>query len=126
MNALSITGPDPEGYAGFNYESCDGALVFWAPEHPSSLTEAAKWTRSTSEFKISLIPCVLVAFNSTNLEWMGEGKMIESELALERFCHDHGWLKWFEMKSPGWDGEVFEQALTCLMAQIKTGPISRN
>lgn len=124
MNALSITAPDPEGYAGFNYESCHGALVFWAPESPSSLTEAAKWTKSIFEFENSRIPCVLVAFNSISLEWMGKGKMIESEVALERFCRDHGLVTWFEMKSRGWDGEVFEQALACLMAQIKTGPTS--
>ena len=124
-NALSVIekmDPDPEGYAGFNFKSCHGALVFWVPEHSSSLIEAAKWKQAIVEFANSQIPCVLVAFNSTNLQWMGKGKMFESKVALEEFCRDHGFaVKNFEMKSRCWDGEVFEQALTCLMDQIKSG-----
>ena len=46
--------------------------------------------------------------------------MIESQVALEHFCRDHGFDSWFEMKSRGWDGEVFEQALCFLISQIKT------
>jgi len=120
VDALSIIGPDPEGYAGFNFQSCHGALVFWAPEHPSSLIEAAKWTKSIADFANSRSPCVLVAFNSASVEWMGKGQTIESEAALELFCRSHGLVRWFEMKSRGWDGKVFEEALSFLLDKIKT------
>ena len=99
VNTLSIIGPDPEGYAGFNFKSCHGALDFWVPAYPCSLIEAAKWMKTIAEFTNSRVPCVFVAFNSTDLEWMGKGKMIESEASLEQFCRDHGLITWFEMKS---------------------------
>ena len=38
-----------------------------------------------AEFAKSRVPRVLVAFYSSNLEWMGKGKMIESEAALKQF-----------------------------------------
>jgi len=84
LTKRSGCGPDPEGYAGFNFQSCHGTLVVWAPEHPLSLIEAAKWTKSIAKFANSRIPCVLVAFDSANVEWMGKGKTIESEAALEQ------------------------------------------
>ena len=59
-----------------------------------------------------------MAFNSANVEWMGKGKTIESEAALEQFCRSHGLVRWFEMTSRGWDGEVFEEALAFLLDQI--------
>ena len=123
QNALSVLDeddPDPEGFAGFSFKSFHGALVFWIPEHPSSLREALKWKETVVQFAPLQIPCVLVAFNPASLEWMGEGKMIESQVALEHFCRDHGFDSWFEMKFRGWHGEVFEQALSYLISQIKT------
>ena len=98
-----------------------GPLFFWIPEHPSSLREALKWKEAVVQFAHLQIPCVLVAFNPTILERMGEGKIIESQVALEHFCRDHaGFDSWFEMKSRGWNGEVFEQALSFLINQIKS------
>lgn len=78
VNALSVSGPDPEGYARFNFESCHGALVFWVPAYPCSLTEAAKWTKTIGEFANSRVPCVLMSFTSTDWEWMGTGKAIDT------------------------------------------------
>ena len=69
--------------------------------------EVAKWRKSVTVLAKSLVPCVLVSFNSNNLEWMGQEKMIESETALKQFCRDHGLVTWFEMKSHGWDGDTF-------------------
>ena len=83
------------------------------------MREALKWKETVVQFAHLQIPCVLVAFNPTILEWMGEGKIIESQVALEHFCRDHGFDSWFEMKSRGWDGEVFEQVLSFLINQIK-------
>ena len=122
-NALPVLDeddPDPKGFAGFTFRSCHGALVFWIPEHPSSLKEALKWKETVVQFAHLQIPRVLVAFNPTSLEWVGEGKIIESQVALEHFCRDHGFDAWFETKSRGWDGEVFEQALSFLINQIKS------
>ena len=107
---------DPEGYEGFNFKSCHGALVFWAPEKPSSLSEAVRWRKTVTEFANAQIPCVLLTFNSTNLEWMGKGKAFESEAALKQFCCEHGFVTWFEMTD--WDGDVFERALARVMAKI--------
>lgn len=110
---------DPKGYEEFNFKSCQGALVFWAPEIPSSLSEAAKWRKAVTEFANSQIPCVLLTFNSTNLEWMGKGKPFESEAAVEQFCREHEFVTWFEMTD--WGGDVFERALAYLMDEIQTG-----
>ena len=118
--ALSVVNDiDPEGYEGYNFKSYHGALVFWAPEKSSSLSEAAKWRKAPTEFGNSQIPCVLVTFNSTSLQWMGKGKAFESEAALEQFCRNHGFVTWFEMRSRDWDGDVFEEALACVMGEIQ-------
>ena len=51
--------------------------------------------KSTAGEVCSPIPCVLVAENVADscvnpLQWIGPGKIFESELALEQFCKDHG------------------------------------
>lgn len=111
---------DPEGYKGFNFKSCHGGVVFWTPEYPSSLSEVEKWMETINDFANSRIPCVLLTFNSTNLEWIGSGKMFESETALEQFCRDQGFVKWFEMRGRNWDGAVFERAIAFLKDHIQT------
>lgn len=116
---------DPDRYEGFNFTSSQGALIFWTPEQKSSLTEATKWRKAITEFTNSQIPCVLVTFNSTNLEWMGKGKTFESMEDVSQFCRDHGFVTSFEMRSRDWDGEIFEQALACLMEQIQNDETSQ-
>lgn len=115
---------DPDRYEGFNFTTSHGALIFWTPEQPSSLIEAKKWRKAITEFTSSQIPCVLVAFNSTNLEWMGKGKKFESMEDVAQFCRDYGFVTSFEMRSRDWDGDVFERALACLMEQIQTSETS--
>ena len=77
-NALSVLDeddPDPEGFAGFTFKSCHGALVFWIPEHPSSLREALKWKETVmNPVFILQIQCVLVAFNLTQFKMVGRRK----------------------------------------------------
>ena len=63
--------PDPEGFAGFTFKSCHEALVFWNPEHPSSLREGLKWKETVVQFAYLQIPCVLVAFNLTQFKMVG-------------------------------------------------------
>ena len=111
---------DPDRYKGFNFTSSHGALISWTPEQSSSLIEATKWRKAITEFTNSQIPCVLVTFNSTNLEWMGKGTMFKSSEDVAQFCRDHGFVTSFEMRSRDWDGDVFERALSCLMDQIQT------
>ena len=81
----------------------------------------------------SPIPCVLVAENVADscvnpLEWTGQGKIFESELALDQFCKDHGSVDHFEIKSRDWgSGEksVFGQAVNCLLDDICWRTIKR-
>ncbi|KAJ7364989.1 hypothetical protein OS493_007625 [Desmophyllum pertusum] len=55
------------------------------------------------------------------LQWIGPGKIFESEAALDEFCKDHGFVDHFEIKSRDWEsGEksVFGQAVNCLLDEI--------
>ncbi|KAJ7364988.1 hypothetical protein OS493_007624 [Desmophyllum pertusum] len=55
------------------------------------------------------------------LQWIGPGKIFESEVALDEFCKDHGFVDHFEIKSRDWEsGEksVFGQAVNCLLDEI--------
>ncbi|KAJ7364994.1 rab32, member RAS oncoprotein [Desmophyllum pertusum] len=99
-----------------------GALVFWGTRRPSSLDEAVRWRENVKEFCPS-IPCVLVTDNVAKepLQWIGPGKIFESEVALDEFCKDHGFVDHFEIKSRDWEsGEksVFGQAVNCLLVEI--------
>ena len=103
-----------------------GALVFWGPHNPSSLAEAVQWRQKINREVCSPIPCVLVAENVADscvnpLQWIGPGKIFESELALDQFCKDHRFVDHFEIKSRDWEsGEksVFGQAVNCLLDEI--------
>ena len=108
------------------FQHSQGALVFWGPHNPSSLAEAVQWREKINREVCSPIPCVLVAENvadsSVNpLQWIGPGKIFESELALDQFCKDEGFVGHFELKSRDWvSGEksVFGQAVNCLLEEI--------
>ena len=115
---------DPDRYEGFHFTSSHGALIFWTPEQSSSLIDATKWRKAITDFTNSQIPCILVTFNSSNVEWMGKGMKFESREDVAQFCRDHGFVTSFEMRSRDWDGEIFERALACLMEQIQTGETS--
>ena len=104
------------------FRNSHGALVFWGTRRPSSLDEAVRWREKVKEFCPS-IPCVLVTDNvgKEPLQWIGPGKTFESEVALDQFCKDHGFVDHFEIKSRDWEsGEesVFGQAVNCLLANI--------
>lgn len=99
-----------------------GALVFWGARRPLSLEEALRWREKVKEVCPS-IPCVLVTDNIAKepLQWIGPGKIFESELALDQFCKDHDFANHFEIKSRDWEsGEksVFGQAVNCLLDEI--------
>ena len=71
----------------------------------------------------SSIPCVLITANRLHdpLQWIGPGKIFESELALNQFCKDHSFVGHFEIKFRDWEsGEksVFGQAVNCLLENI--------
>ena len=78
------------------------------------------------------IPCVLVTDNTVKpepLQWIGPGKIFESEEALDQFCKDHGFVDHFEIKSRDWEsGEkiVFGQAVNCLLYEIFQNQVRRN
>ena len=60
------------------------------------------------------------------LQWIGQRKIFESELALDQFYNDHGFVDHFEIKSRDWEsGEksVFGQAVNCLLQARPTSPL---
>ena len=103
-----------------------GTLVFWGPHNPSSLAEAVQWREKINREVCSPIPCVLVTENVADscvnpLQWIGPGKIFESELALDQFCKDHRFVDHFEIKSRRWASEeksVFGQAVNCFLDEI--------
>ncbi|XP_078368883.1 ras-related protein Rab-32-like [Oculina patagonica] len=104
------------------FRNSHGALVFWGTRRLSSLDEAVRWREKVKEFCPS-IPCVLVTDNVAKepIQWIGPGKIFESEVALDQFCKDHSFMDHFEIKSRDWEsGEksVFGQAVNCLLVDI--------
>ena len=103
-------------------KDCLGALVLWGTCRSCSLTEAVLWREKVKEFCPS-VPYVLVTDNvgKEPPEWIGAGNIFESELALDQFCKEHGFVDHFEIISHDWvSGEksVFGQALNCLLEAI--------
>ncbi|XP_020615074.1 ras-related protein Rab-38-like [Orbicella faveolata] len=102
-----------------------GVLVFWGTHQLSSLEGATKWRQEVRNYSPS-IPCVLITDNVNKpgqepLQWIGPGKIFESEVALDQFCKDHGFVDHFEIKSRDWEsGEksVFGQAVNRLLKII--------
>ena len=92
---------------------------------PSSLEGTKKWRQEVRNYSPS-IPCVLITDNVTEpgqepLQWIGPKKIFESEVALDQFCKDHGFVDHFEIKSRDWEsGEksVFGEAVNCLLKII--------
>ena len=106
------------------FKDSHGALVFWGTCNPSSMDGVPKWLTLIKEVCPS-IPCVLITDNVAKpkepLQCIGPGKMFESELALDQFCKDQGFVGHFEIKSRDWvSGEksVFGQAVNCLLEEI--------
>ena len=102
--------------------NCLGALVLWGTCRSRSLTEAVLWREKVKEVCPS-VPCVLVTDNvgKEPLQWIGAGEIFESELALDQFCKEHGFVDHFEITSHDWvSGEksVFGQAVNCLLEEI--------
>ena len=104
------------------FKHSHGALVFWGPGNPSSLDGVPKWMKEIKKVCPS-IPCVLITDNISKepQQWIGPGEIFESELALDQFCTDHGFVDHFEITSRDWEsGEksVFGQAVNCLLKEI--------
>lgn len=104
------------------FKDSHGALVFWGARRRTSLDEAQRWREKVMDTCPS-IPCVLVTDNIAKepMQWIGPGKIFESNLALEQFCKNHGFVDHFEIKSRDWEtGEksVFGQAVNCLLDEI--------
>ena len=106
------------------FKDSHGALVFWGTCNPSSIDGVPKWIAKIKEVCPS-IPCVLVTDNFAKpkepQQWIGPEKVFESELALDQFCKDHGFVGHFEIKFRDWlSGEksVFGEAVNCLLEAI--------
>ena len=93
----------------------DGALVFWGTCVPSSLEAAIKWRQVVRKY-LPLIPCVLITDNVAKrgqepLQWIGPGKIFESEVALDQFCKDHSFL-WIILRSSHVTGNLVKKAFS--------------
>ena len=104
------------------FKHSHGALVFWGPGNPSSLDGVPKWMTEIKKVCPSL-PCVLITDNIAKepRQWIGPGKIFESELALDQFCKGQGFVDHFEIKSRDWEsGEksVFGEAVNRLLNEI--------
>ena len=105
------------------FRGCHGALVFWGAHHgPPSLNEVVFWREKVKEVSPT-VPCVLITDNvgKEPLRWIGAGEIFESELALDQFCKENGFVNHFEIKSRDWEsGEerAFGQAVKCILEEI--------
>ena len=86
------------------FKGSDGAIVFLGARNPSSLDRATQCMQDIRK-RLPLILCVLVTDNVAKepLQWIGPGKIFESEEALDQFCKDHGFVDHFEIKSRDWE-----------------------
>lgn len=108
--------------------NCVGALVFWGPKSPSPLGSVLKWSEKIREAnpKGANIPMVLIVENIPTskrgkpIDWIGHGKMIESEVMLDQFCARHGFVGWFQLVSREGDGYTgaMTRAVDCLVQSI--------
>ena len=104
------------------FKHSHGALVFWGPGNPSSLDAVPKLMTEIKKVYPSL-PSVLITDSTPEepRQWIGPGKIFESELALDQFCKEQGFVDHFEITSRDWEsGEksVFGQAVNCLLNEI--------
>ena len=104
------------------FRESHGALVFWGLGNPSSLDGVPRWMKEIKKACPS-IPCVLITDNIAKepRQWIGPGEIFESELALDQFCKEQGFVDHFEITSRDWEsGEksVFGQAVNCLLKEI--------
>ncbi|XP_031570802.1 ras-related protein Rab-38-like [Actinia tenebrosa] len=83
-----------------------GVMVFWGPKNPSSLDNAVEWKNRIQEVLPAEIqdhpPFVLITDNISSVEWIGSGKIMESVEAMDIFCKDNGFAKWFEILKSDW------------------------
>ena len=109
------------------YKGIHGAIVFWRTRSPSSLKRATTWMQGIRKYQ-PFIPCVLVTDNTTYsyndqepLQWIGPGKIFESDAALDQFLKQQGFVDHFEIKSRDWifgEESVFGQAVNWLLDEI--------
>lgn len=88
------------------FKACDGALVFFDSEKPSSLSAALQYveliqganpTTGRNGYKV---PVVLVMINNSNKEsFLGTGEVVKCKEEIDIFCRRHGLVAWFELLS---------------------------
>lgn len=83
-----------------------GVMVFWGPKNPGSLNTAVEWKNRIQkalppEMRDHL-PFILITDNISSVKWIGSGKIMESIEAMDTFCQDNGFVKWFEILKSDW------------------------
>lgn len=86
------------------FKACDGALVFFDVDKPSSLSSALQYCKLIQSANPSTgrngfkVPVVLVMINNSNQnECRGEDAKIKVEM--DSYCQQHGFVTWFECLS---------------------------
>lgn len=83
-----------------------GVMVFWGPKNPSSLNDAVEWKNRIQEVLPPEVkdhlPFILVTDNISAVDWIGNGKMMDSIEAMDTFCLENGFVKWFEILNSDW------------------------
>jgi hypothetical protein len=106
-----------------HYRNSDGAIVFWGAKS-RTMECALKFKHEITKIQPD-IPFVLLVDNvfQTPVKWIGEGLVMNSHERMDRFCLEHGFATWFEMRERvGGEKSVFGEAMSTLINEI----ISRN
>lgn len=88
-------------------KSCDGALLFYDVEKPSTLSialenfeliQAANPSYERNGFKV---PIVLIAINNNANEgsFPGSEEMVKRKAEMDKYCSHYGYVTWFELPS---------------------------
>lgn len=89
---------------GVYFRDSLGVLVFWGICRLFLFDEVLLWREKVKEVCL-LVLCVLVIDNISKelLEWIGFGRMFDSDLVLEKFCNNKGFVDYFEIKIRDWE-----------------------
>lgn len=88
-------------------KSCDGALLFYDVEKPSTLSialenfELIQAANPSSERNGFKVPIVLIAINNNANEgsFPGSEEMVKRKAEMDKYCSHYGYVTWFELSS---------------------------
>lgn len=109
------------------FKSCDGALLFFDAERPSTLSAALQYfeliqaANPNSERNGFKVPVVLIMINNTNEGSLsGSEEILKKEAEMDKYCMHHGFVAWFELLSRKIDGykRVHAKAVDRILEEV--------